>query len=103
MPGSANFAGEFLILLGLFKAKIAIAIVAFVGVVAASVYMLRAFIRMMHNRVGPNVDSREIGWREGVVLAPLVAVILALAVYPQLALHRSEVTAKQSVEAAQVR
>src|SRR3954447_24077773 len=44
MPGSANFVGEFLILLGLFKAKLVIAILAFTGVVLASVYMLRAFI-----------------------------------------------------------
>ena len=33
MPGSANFVGEFLILLGVFQAKLAIAIVAFAGVV----------------------------------------------------------------------
>ena len=52
MPGSANFAGEFLILLGLFNAKLVIAIIAFTGVAMASVYMLRMFIRAMHNRVG---------------------------------------------------
>ena len=55
MPGSSNFVGEFLILLGVFNAKIVIAIVAFVGVVLASVYTLRLFIRSMHNRVGPHV------------------------------------------------
>ena len=54
MPGSSNFVGEFLILLGVFKAKLVIAIVAFTGVVLASVYMLRLFIRAMHNRVGPD-------------------------------------------------
>ena len=59
MPGSSNFVGEFLILLGVFKAKIVIAIVAFTGVVLASVYSLRLFIRAMHNRVGPSVESRE--------------------------------------------
>src|SRR3954470_20643581 len=32
MPGSANFVGEFLILLGLFKTKLAISIIAFTGV-----------------------------------------------------------------------
>ena len=50
MPGAANFVGEFLILLGLFKTKLAIALIAFTGVVLASVYMLRMFIRTMHNR-----------------------------------------------------
>ncbi len=55
MPGSANFAGEFLILLGVFKAKLVISIIAFSGVVMASVYALRLFIRTMQNRVGPKV------------------------------------------------
>ena len=35
-----------------------IAIVAFTGVVLASVYTLRLFIRAMHNRVGPRASSR---------------------------------------------
>ena len=87
IPGSANFVGEFLILLGVFKAKLAIAIIAFTGVVMASVYALRLFIRAMHNRVGPRVESREIRLRDGLVLVPLVAVILFLALYPQLALQ----------------
>jgi NADH-quinone oxidoreductase subunit M len=100
MPGSSNFVGEFLILLGVFKAKLAIAIIAFTGVVLASVYALRLFIRAMHNRVGPKVDSRELSFRDGVVLVPLVAVIVFMAVYPQLALHRSEGSVKAAVASA---
>jgi NADH-quinone oxidoreductase subunit M len=90
MPGSSNFVGEFLILLGVFRAKLLIALIAFTGVVLASVYMLRALIRALHNRVGPAVESREISLADGFVLVPLVLVILALAVYPQFGLHRSE-------------
>jgi NADH-quinone oxidoreductase subunit M len=101
MPGSANFVGEFLILLGVFKAKLAIAIVAFSGVAMASVYALRLFIRAMHNRVGDGVRSRDIGPRDALVLVPVVAVIVFFALYPQLALHRSEGSAKASVAAAQ--
>jgi NADH-quinone oxidoreductase subunit M len=101
MPGSANFAGEFLILLGVFKAKLAIAIIAFTGVVLASVYALRLFIRAMHNRVGPRVSSHDIGLLDGVVLAPLVAVILFLALDPQVALHRNEASVKAAVSGAQ--
>jgi NADH-quinone oxidoreductase subunit M len=97
MPGSANFVGEFLILLGLFKAKLVIAVIAFSGVVAASVYALRLFIRAMHNRVGAGVDSRELTPLDGLVLVPLVAVIVFFAVYPQLALTRSEGSVKASV------
>jgi NADH-quinone oxidoreductase subunit M len=101
IPGSSNFVGEFLILLGVFKAKLTIAILAFTGVVMASVYALRLFIRAMHNRVGPRVHSREIGLLDGVVLVPLVAVILFLAVYPQLALHRSEGSVKAALAPVQ--
>ena len=90
MPGSSNFAGEFLILLGVFRAKIVFAIVAFTGVVLASVYMLRMFIRTMHNRVGTGVSSRDLRAGDALVLVPVVAVILFFAVYPQLALHRSQ-------------
>jgi NADH-quinone oxidoreductase subunit M len=97
MPGSSNFVGEFLILLGVFKAKLAIAIIAFSGVVMASVYALRLFIRAMHNRTGTKVQSREISVRDGAVLVPLVLVILFLALYPQLALHRSESSVKNAV------
>jgi NADH-quinone oxidoreductase subunit M len=100
IPGSSNFAGEFLILLGVFKAKLAIAIIAFSGVVMASVYALRLFIRSMHNRVGPAVRSREITLRDGAVLVPLVAVILFLALDPQIALQRSEGSVNASVAAA---
>jgi NADH-quinone oxidoreductase subunit M len=100
IPGSGNFVGEFLILLGTFEAKLAIAIVASSGVVLASVYALRLYIRSMHNRVGPRVQSRELGRADAAVLIPLVAVIVFMAVYPQLALHRSESAVKESVAPA---
>jgi NADH-quinone oxidoreductase subunit M len=100
MPGSSNFVGEFLILLGVFNSKIVIAMVAFTGVALASVYTLRLFVRAMHNRVGPHVESREIALRDGLVLAPLVALIIALALYPQLALSRSESSVKASIKEA---
>jgi NADH-quinone oxidoreductase subunit M len=100
MPGSSNFVGEFMILLGVFNAKVVIAIVAFTGVALASVYTLRLYIRAMHNRVGPRVTSREIGLGDGLVLAPLVALIVAFALYPQLALDRSEDSVKSSIRDA---
>ena len=53
MPGSANFVGEFFILLGVFESELVVAIIASTGVVLASVYALRMYIRTMHNREGP--------------------------------------------------
>jgi NADH-quinone oxidoreductase subunit M len=95
IPGSANFAGEFLILLGLFNSKLAIAVIAFTGVAMASVYMLRAYIGTMHSRAGRSVgETRDLGWRDSLVLVPLVLCILAFALYPQAALQDGEQAAK---------
>ncbi|HEX2087245.1 MAG TPA: NADH-quinone oxidoreductase subunit M [Solirubrobacteraceae bacterium] len=98
MPGSANFLGEFLILYGVFETKIVIAIVAFTGVVLASVYMLRMFIRSMHNRVREGVTPTDIRFADGLVLVPLVAVILALALYPQVLLDKAERTIHPEIQ-----
>jgi NADH-quinone oxidoreductase subunit M len=100
MPGSSNFVGEFLILLGVFHSKLVIAAIAFTGVGMAAVYSLRLFIRTMHNRVGADVDSRDINFREGLVLVPLVAVIVALALVPQFALKKSAPSIDRAVQAA---
>jgi NADH-quinone oxidoreductase subunit M len=98
MPGSANFAGEFLILLGLFQTKLAMAVIAFSGVAMASVYMLRMYIRTMHNRAGERTASRELTLRDALVVVPLVLAILAFALYPQGALSDSEPAVKASIQ-----
>ena len=100
IPGSSNFVGEFLILLGVFKAKLVISVIAFLGVVGAAVYALRVFIRAMHNRVAPSVTSREIGFSDLAVLVPIVLVILALALYPQFVLKRTEPSVRSSIAVA---
>ncbi|HEX2398043.1 MAG TPA: NADH-quinone oxidoreductase subunit M [Solirubrobacteraceae bacterium] len=102
MPGSANFVGEFLILLGAFQAKLVIAVVAFTGVILASVYMLRAYIRTMHGPPGARVDSTEIAAADAAVVVPLVAAIVALAFYPQLPLARSQSAVTGAVRTAQL-
>jgi NADH-quinone oxidoreductase subunit M len=99
MPGSANFVGEFLILLGVFNSKLVIALVASIGVVLASVYALRMYIRAMHNRVGPSVTSSELSLQDALVLVPLVLAILAFAVYPQQAVKAGEPAVKAVTQA----
>ena len=99
MPGSANFIGEFYILNGLFQAKIVFAIVAISGVAMSAYYALRLYQGTMHNRKPDGVASREISLRDGVILAPLVLCILALALYPQLILHRADPSVQKSVAA----
>jgi NADH-quinone oxidoreductase subunit M len=103
MPGSANFAGEFLILLGTFNSKLAVALVASTGVVLASVYALRMYIRSMHNRVGAKVSSFDITFRDALVLVPLILCIIAFALYPQKALDAGSTAVKSSVQAVTAR
>ena len=97
MPGSANFVGEFYILNALFQEKIVFAFVAISGVAMAAYYALRLYQQTMHNRQPEGLLSREIGLRDGLVLAPLVLCILALALYPQLILERTAPTVEQTV------
>jgi NADH-quinone oxidoreductase subunit M len=90
MPGSPNFVGEILILFGTFQNKLVYGLVASVGVVLAALYAIRLLQGAMHNSPGPGVTSRELGPIELAAIAPLVAAVVALGVYPQLVLHRSE-------------
>jgi len=101
IPGSSNFAGEFLILLGLFKAKLAMAMIASLGVVGAAAYALRLYIGAMHNRVGPAVVSREIGVGDALAIVPVIAIIVVLAFYPQFGLSRSERAVRADIIPAQ--
>ena len=56
MPGSPNFIGEILILFGAFEDKFVFGVVASLGVVLASVYMIRVFQKSMHNRNAEGVE-----------------------------------------------
>jgi NADH-quinone oxidoreductase subunit M len=97
IPGSANFIGEFFILNGVFQEKVVFALIATLGVIMASYYALRLFQHAMHNRKPASVESREVGWREGAIIAALVACIAALAVYPQVVLKRSDDAVTETV------
>jgi NADH-quinone oxidoreductase subunit M len=90
MPGSANFVGELYILFGIFSTKLAYGIVAAVGVALAAVYMIRMYQRAMHNRLAPGAESRELSRVDFALLAPLIALVIALGVYPQFVLQRTE-------------
>jgi NADH-quinone oxidoreductase subunit M len=98
MPGSANFVGELLVLFGAFEDKLVYGLVASIGVVLAAVYMIRVFQRTMHNREGPAVESRDLGRIDLAAIAPLVAVIVALGVYPSFVVERTERATTAAIE-----
>src|SRR3954447_17723546 len=99
MPGSGNFIGELYILFGIFDSKLAYGIVASAGVVLAAVYMLRMFIRAMHNRQpATGLESRELSVRDAILLVPLILAIIAVGLYPQGALTASEPATRAAIE-----
>ena len=103
MPGSPNFVGEILILFGTFEDKLVYGLVASAGVVLAAIYMIRVLQRSMHNRLPAGTDTREADGLELATIVPIVAVIVALGVYPQLVLDRSdEAVAAKVAKAAQI-
>ena len=65
-----------------------------------AVYMIRVFQRTMHNRVGPKVESREIDGLNFAAIAPVVAVIVALGIYPSFVVERTERSTVESIQAA---
>jgi len=100
MPGSANFIGEILVLFGAFEDNLVYGLVASAGVVLAAVYMIRVFQGVMHHRAGPAVESRELARLDLAVIAPLVAVVVALGVYPQFVVDRTERSTTAAIERA---
>ena len=99
MPGSSNFVGEILILFGTFEDNLVYGLVASAGVVLAAVYMIRVYQGTMHGRVGPAVASREIDGVNLAAIAPLVAIVIALGVYPHFVVNRTEDATAKSVSA----
>ena len=97
MPGSGNFVGEMLILFGAFEDNLVYGLVASAGVALAAIYMIRLYQGTMHGRVGSAVESREIDAVNLAAVVPLVAIVIALALYPQFVVERTERDAEQSI------
>ncbi|MEA3055477.1 MAG: NADH-quinone oxidoreductase subunit [Actinomycetota bacterium] len=91
LPGLNGFVGEYLILIGSFLTRRWWAVVAASGVIFAAVYLLWAYQRVFHGPIDEeNAHAADMTWREGLVMAPLLAGILFLGVYPKPMLERIE-------------
>jgi NADH-quinone oxidoreductase subunit M len=96
LPGTANFVGEFLALMGAYKANSWVAFVATIGVILGAAYMLYLFARVAYGPV-KNADAAamlDLNKREWAMLAPVAAATLWMGVYPEsfLAPMRKDVT-----------
>jgi hypothetical protein len=89
LPGLNGFVGEFLILSGTFLTHRWWAVVATIGVVISAMYLLWAYQQAFHHRPDEaNAKTRDLNWREGLVMVPLVGLIIFLGVYPKPVLDR---------------
>jgi NADH-quinone oxidoreductase subunit M len=84
VPGSAAFAGEFLILAGSYQRAWWWAVIGASGIVLAAMYMLRLISAVLHEARGTVVSDDALDLRPGEValVAPLVALLLALSFWP---------------------
>ncbi|MDF9814964.1 NADH-quinone oxidoreductase subunit M [Streptomyces sp. SPB162] len=84
LPGLAPFVSEFLVLVGTFSRYPAIGIIATVGIVLAALYVLVLYQRTMTGPVKAGIEGmRDLRVREIAVVAPLIALLLFLGVYPK--------------------
>jgi len=90
LPGLNGFVGEFLILLGAFAATPRWTAAAATGVILGAIYMLWMYRRVIF---GPLTDPEnakldDLGVRERIILAPILALVLLMGIYPQPFLQR---------------
>jgi NADH-quinone oxidoreductase subunit M len=90
LPGLNGFVGEFLILLGAFAVTPGWTALAATGVILGAVYMLWMCRRVIFGplALAENQKLKDLSARELALLAPIVALIIIMGVYPQPFLSR---------------
>ncbi|MEV0034472.1 NADH-quinone oxidoreductase subunit M [Streptomyces sp. NPDC050804] len=84
LPGLSPFVSEFLVLVGTFSRYPVVGIIATIGIVLAALYVLVLYQRTMTGPVKAEVRTMpDLRVRELVVVAPLIALLLFLGVYPK--------------------
>jgi NADH-quinone oxidoreductase subunit M len=84
LPGTAGFVGEFLILVGAFKANTWVAALAATGLVLSAAYMLYLYRRVIFGKLTKDSLTAilDMNAREIAVFAPLVVLVIFMGVYP---------------------
>jgi NADH-quinone oxidoreductase subunit M len=86
LPGTSGFVGEFLTLMGIFQVNTWVATVATTGVILSAAYALWLYRRVVFGElIKESLKSiTDMGRRERLLFAPLVAMTILLGVYPSL-------------------
>jgi NADH-quinone oxidoreductase subunit M len=84
LPGLSTFVSEFLVLVGTFTRHKGLAILATTGIILAALYVLILYQRTMNGVINEKVKKfRDLNAREVLAVAPLIALIIFLGVYPK--------------------
>src|SRR5687768_12686150 len=99
LPGTSGFIGEFLALLGTFQSHPWVVLIGTTGVIFAAYYMLPMVQRIWFNALDQPANQRlpDLSRRELVVLAPLVAGMIWMGVYPRPFLERAGPTLQELI------
>ncbi len=84
LPGTSGFVGEFLTLVGAYKAATWVALVATTGIILGAAYMLWLYRRVVFGELVREdlKNILDLNRREVAIFAPLVAVVIWMGVYP---------------------
>jgi len=96
LPGLSGFAGEFLILVGSWQTQPVVTAISLIAIVIASVYVLRLYQAAIHGeyRVPAGATgAMELRPREMLIVAPLLAAIVFLGVWPAYLTSRTSTPA----------
>ncbi|ABA05135.1 NADH dehydrogenase subunit M [Nitrobacter winogradskyi Nb-255] len=99
LPGTSGFVGEFLALIGTFKVSIPTAVAATLGVILSAAYALWLYRKIVFGAlVKPSLASiKDLTFREGLTLAPLVVLTILFGVYPKPVLDFSAASVQNLV------
>jgi len=100
LPGTSNFVGEFLALMGIYQASSWVALVCTTGIILGAAYMLYLYRRVVYGEQR-NADAAampDLSAREIALLAPIAAAVLWMGVYPEsfLAPMRADIQALEA-------
>jgi NADH-quinone oxidoreductase subunit M len=100
LPGTSGFIGEFLTLLGTFRVNNWVTTFATLGTILSAAYALWLYRKMIFGRLEkPSLAGiKDLGWREIVILAPLVVLTIVFGVYPQPVLDISAASVTQLID-----
>jgi NADH-quinone oxidoreductase subunit M len=100
LPGTTGFIGEFLTMLGTFRVNNWVATLAAFGTILSAAYALWLYRKVIFGKLEkPSLfNIKDLGWREVVILAPLVVLTIVFGIYPKPVLDMSASSVTQLID-----